>query len=81
MAIPYKVTVKGKGSDIHVTVEPQPIAAKEEYLPVITKRIQGIILEAGNRPNSILARARLKCELMEALTDFHEQGMIKPKEE
>lgn len=80
MAIPYRVTVKGKGNDIHVIVKPQPIATKEAYLPVITKRIQGIILGAGNKPNSILTRARLKHELIKALTDFHEQGMIKPKE-
>jgi hypothetical protein len=79
MAFPYRVTVKKKGDDIHVTVDPQPIATKEAYLPVIVKRFQGIIMKP--RENTIFSRASLKHEIIEALKDFHSQGMIVPKTE
>jgi len=81
MTMPYKVEVKSKGNQIVVTVHPQPEVTNDKYLGVVTGHIQGVILRAGSGPNSRMRRAKLKRELIRYLQDFHDQQMIKPREE
>lgn len=80
MTIPYKVKVTGKGNDMHVSIFPQPIAVKEEYTKVVAGRFQKALMSADIK-NTVIGRARLKAELEDILRDYHNQKMIKPKEE
>lgn len=81
MTHPYKVTVTAKGNDITVNIEPKPVATSDDYLPMVTGRFQNIIVNNTPTANTILGRMRLKKQLNEALKEFHEQNLIKPKEE
>lgn len=80
MGLPYKVVVSLKSNtDVNVKITPQPIATKENYLPIVTARFQGIVVEHSPTANTMFGRSRLKKALIEALTDFHSQNMIEPK--
>lgn len=81
MTFPYKVAVKGTKNDINVIITPQPVATSMDFLPAVTKRFQAIIVEHSSRANTMKGRATLKNKLIEALTDFHKQDMIAPKED
>lgn len=81
MTFPYKVAINGTKSDINVIITPQPVATSEDYLPAVTKRFQAIIVEHSMKANTIIGRAMLKTQLIDALEDFHKQGMIEPKKE
>jgi hypothetical protein len=48
-------------------------------MPAVTARFQGILTSEAIR-DTIMGRAKLKAELIEALTDFHKQDMIKPSQ-
>ncbi len=76
----YKVTVSGKGNDVNVTVRPQPVVTREAYTPVVTGTMQRILTATGVR-NTMLSRAKLKKDLIEALKSFHDQDMIRPVDE
>lgn len=80
MTVPYKVTVAGKGNDMSVVIRPQPIAVKEELITVVAGRFQKALMNPEIR-NTVLGRGKLKKELEEILTDYHAQGLIRPKEE
>lgn len=79
MKIPYKVVVTGNKDNINVTIDPQPTATSEDFLPVVSKRFQAIILE-HSQAYTMYSKSNLRKAIIEALTDFHKQGMIKPKE-
>lgn len=78
---PYVVTVKNNKEGVHVRVHPQPVAVKDEYIAMISGKIDALIVEYSNKPISILTRSKLKKELNSVLTDFHQQGLIKPKDD
>lgn len=80
MTMPYTVTITGNKTEMNVTINPQPVASEESYLPVVSKRFQGIILE-HSQAYTMFAKSKLRKALLEALLDFHKQGMIKPKPE
>jgi len=81
MTFPYKVTVKKNGkNDMHIKVEPQPVVTKQEYATIVSGRIQNLILEHSATKNSLFARSRLRIAMTDILKDYHEQGIIKPKE-
>ena len=80
MTMPYKVSVKAKGNDVNVVVTPRPIVTKPEFSMVVAGRIQDTLIDSKLR-NTWVGRMTLKKELISILEDFHEQGMIKPKED
>lgn len=80
MASPYKVTITGKGNDMHVMIRPQPVAVKEEMITVVAGRFQKALMDEGIR-NTMVGRAKLKKELEEILADYHAQSLIRPKGE
>ena len=80
MTMPYKVKVTGNGSDMQVTIRPQPIAVKEELITVVSGRFQKALMSPDIR-NTYLGRAKLKKELESILADFHAQKLIEPREE
>lgn len=80
MSLPYKVTVTKNGKEVAVKVNPPPVATKDEFIKVVSARIEGLIVQSSSRSNSWSNRGKLRRELTEALRDFHNQGLIKPKE-
>lgn len=81
MTFPYKVTVKKKGkNDIHIKVDPQPVTTKQEYATIVSGKIQNLLLDESYVKDSLFGRVRLKQALIAILKDYHEQGIIKPKE-
>jgi hypothetical protein len=80
MAMPYKVTITGKGNDMNVVIRPQPIAVKDELITVVAGRFQKALMNESIR-NTFTGRAKLKKELEDILADYHAQGLIQPREE
>lgn len=80
MTFPYKVTVTGRDNDMSVVIRPQPVAIKDELIPVVAGRFQKALM-ANNVKNTMFGRKKLKAELEHILLDFHNQGIIKPKDE
>ncbi len=80
MRFPYKVTVTGKGEDVHVKVEPQPITTKEEFNTVVTGAFQKALM-SESIANTAKGRAQLKHDIEHLLKDFHNQRMIVPRDE
>lgn len=81
MKIPYKVTVKGKGNDVNVSVYPQPIATKDEYIEHVATRVKDVIIANSMQTNNFFTRQRLKNQMISVLEQLHAQGYIKPKED
>jgi hypothetical protein len=76
---PYVIQIKKISKDeVDVKVRPQPIATKDEYIPVVAGKIQRMIMEFAGKANNGITRSKLKRELADALLDFHSQGMIRP---
>lgn len=76
---PFKVTVTKRDGELHVKVDPKPIASKKEYLAVVTKTVQDVLLrdyEVG--PG---AASTLKKEMKETISLLWKQGLIKPADE
>lgn len=80
MRCPYKVTVDNVGGTVKVTINPPPAPKDKERLPEITERFQGIIVAYQGR-GTFLDRKKLGRELMKALQEYHQQGLIVPKVE
>lgn len=80
---PYKVTVKGKGNDVNVVVDPPPVASSPEHAEHVTKRVSDVIMANSNsmKANTFRTRAMLKAQLTSVLQQLHAQGMITPKKE
>lgn len=78
MAFPYKVTVRSKGSDINIQVDPQPIASKPEYAEHVTRRMTEVIRDNSIQSNTFMNRAIFKHQITSVLQQLHAQRMIVP---
>lgn len=76
---PFKVTVTKSNGELHVKVDPKPVAAKDEYLPVVTKTMQDVLLrEYGYGPGAL---STLRKNMKESIDLLYKQGLIKPADE
>jgi hypothetical protein len=81
--MPYTVTVTKKrgteGEDVHITVNPQPICTKDEFIPVVQKSIERTLFENfAGKPNDARTRALMRKEIEDKLSNYHSQQMIRP---
>ncbi|WCS68455.1 hypothetical protein Goe16_00370 [Bacillus phage vB_BsuM-Goe16] len=76
---PFKVTVTKSNGELHVKVDPKPVAAKDEYLSVVTKTMQDVLLkEYGYGPGAL---STLRKSMKESIDLLYKQGLIKPADE
>lgn len=76
---PFKVTVTKSNGELHVKVDPKPVAAKDEYLPVVTKTMQDVLLrEYGYGPGAL---STLRKNMKESIDLLYKQGLIKTADE
>lgn len=76
---PFKVTVTKNDGEFHVKVDPKPVASRDEYLAVVTKTVQDVLLqEYGYGPGAL---STLKRNMKETIDLLYKQGLIKPADE
>lgn len=81
MTNPYFITVKSDGKHgIDVQIVPQPIASKKEFIPLVVKTIQHVIMKYSQGKNTAMRRAMMRQELEWAVSNLHAQGVIVPEQ-